>query len=163
LPAIRISPTAAIRSSSPLLVLAATLPLERRWSLRPRRFADKRSDPIDSRDDPRVVSAATATVLLHVAVIYLLNAVLKFRSDAWMSATAVRRIFHLQDFVFLLGPTAAEYPALLTAVNWLWIAVLSMSPLLVLATGRLRIATVGAFVGAHLGMAATMRLGAFRS
>jgi hypothetical protein len=144
-----------------LLVLAATLPLERRWSLRPRRFADKRSDPIDSRDDPRVVSAATATVLLHVAVIYLLNAVLKFRSDAWMSATAVRRIFHLQDFVFLLGPTAAEYPALLTAVNWLWIAVLSMSPLLVLATGRLRIATVGAFVGAHLGMAATMRLGAF--
>jgi len=129
-----------------LLVLAATLPLERRWSLRPRRFADKRSDPIDSRDDPRVVSAATATVLLHVAVIYLLNAVLKFRSDAWMSATAVRRIFHLQDFVFLLGPTAAEYPALLTAVNWLWIAVLSMS-LLVLATGRLRIATVGAFVG----------------
>ncbi len=49
----------------------------------------------------------------------------------------------------------------MTAINWLWVAVLSASVLLVLATGRLRTATVAAYVGAHLSMAATMRLGLF--
>lgn len=134
-----------------LLLFAAFLPLDARWSLRGRHRSD----------DGRIVSVATATVLLHVVGIYAINAVLKFESDAWMSGVAVRRILHLEDFRYLLGPIVAEYPAVLTAINWLWIAVLSASVLLVFATGWLRAATVVAFITAHLGMAATMRLGAF--
>lgn len=151
-----------------LLFLAAFLPLDARWSLRGRRrragsraTAAPRAGDATRGDDPRVVSAATATVLLHVAIIYAINAVLKFRSDAWSSGVAVRRIFQLEDFVYLLGPTVAEFPGLLTAINWLWTATLCAAVLLVVATDRLRAATVAAFVGAHLGMAATMRLGAF--
>ncbi|WP_340674433.1 HTTM domain-containing protein [Natrinema zhouii] len=134
-----------------LLFLAAFLPLDARWSLRGRR----------RQGDDRIVSMATAAILLHIVVIYVINAVLKFQSDAWTSGIAVRRIFQLEDFVYVLGPTVAEYPAVLTAVNWLWIAVLSVSVLLVFATGWLRITVVAVFIGAHLGMAATMRLGAF--
>ncbi|WP_408958052.1 HTTM domain-containing protein [Natrinema sp. 74] len=143
-----------------LLLLAAFLPLESRWALR-RRPLERRDSAGDAPADPRVISVATATVLLHVAVIYALNAALKFRSDAWMRGVAVQRIFHLEDVVSVLGPAVAEHAAVLTAINWLWTGVLSASILLVFATGRLRIATVGAFVCAHLGMAATMRLGVF--
>ena len=134
-----------------LLFLGAFLPLDAAWSLQRRR-----------RDGgTQVVSVATATVLLHIKSIYAINALLKFRSEAWMNGVAVRRIFQLQDFVYLLGPTLAEYPALLTAINWLWIALLFGSVLLVAGTDRVRTLTVAAFVGAHLGMAATIRLGAF--
>ncbi|QCS42177.1 HTTM domain-containing protein [Natrinema versiforme] len=140
-----------------LLLFAAVLPLEARWSLRPRRLEFRSA----SGDDPRVVSTATAILCLHIVVIYAINAILKFRSDAWLSGVAVKRIFRLEDFIDHAGPTIAEFPALLTAINWLWIAVLAASVLLVVAPGRLRTATVAAFVGAHLSMAATMRLGAF--
>lgn len=143
-----------------LLIFAAFLPLEARWSVRPRRL-ESRFASGGHRNDRRVVSTATAILLLHIVVIYAINAILKFRSDAWLSGVAVQRIFRLEDFIDHLGPTVAEFPALLTAINWLWIAVLTASVLLVLATGRLRTATVAAFVGGHLSMAATMRLGAF--
>ncbi|MFD1562703.1 HTTM domain-containing protein [Haloarchaeobius amylolyticus] len=134
-----------------VLLLAAFLPLDARWALRRRQ----------RRNDDRVLSVATATILLHVVVIYAINAVLKFQSDAWMSGVAVQRIFHLEDFVYLLGPTLAEYPTVLTGINWLWTAVLSASVLLVVTTGWLRTATAVAFIGTHLSMAATMRLGSF--
>ncbi|WP_254764682.1 HTTM domain-containing protein [Natrinema marinum] len=143
-----------------LLLLAAFLPLESRWALH-RRPLERGSAAERAFEKPRVLSAATATVLVHVAVVYALNAALKFRSDAWMRGVAVRRIFQLEDFVYLLGPAVAELSAVLTAINWLWTGVLTASVLLVLATGRLRTAIVAAFVCAHLSMAATMRLGAF--
>ncbi|WP_265108001.1 HTTM domain-containing protein [Halosolutus halophilus] len=142
-----------------LLVFGAFLPLDGQWSLRSRP-GDRRYG-VSRGDGPRILSVATATILLHVAIIYAINAILKFRSEAWMSGVAVRRILHLEDFVFLLGPTLSEYPTALTAINWLWTATLCASVLLVFATGWLRVATVLAFVAAHLGMAATIRLGAF--
>ncbi|MBZ6493408.1 HTTM domain-containing protein [Natrinema longum] len=143
-----------------LLVLAAALPLSGRWAVRASRLEDPPTAP-DRRSPPRVVSAGTAVLLLHIVVIYAINALLKFRSDAWMAGVAVQRIFQLQEFVAYLGPTVATSPLALFAINWLWIAVLSASVLLVAATGWLRIATVLAFLGAHLSMAATMQLGAF--
>ncbi|WP_222918444.1 HTTM domain-containing protein [Natrinema sp. SYSU A 869] len=142
-----------------LLIFATLLPLDARWAIRPRRRENHSIRK--SRDDPRVVSTATVILLSHVVVIYAINAVLKFRSDEWLSGIAVQRIFRLKSFTDYLGPTVAEYPTLLTAINWLWIAVLSSAVLLVLATGRLRTATVAAYVGAHLSMAVTMRLGIF--
>ncbi|TKX75160.1 HTTM domain-containing protein [Halorubrum sp. GN11_10-6_MGM] len=111
--------------------------------------------------DPRVCSIATAVTLLTFVSIYAANAVSKYRSDAWMSGGAVSRIFQLGEFTVGLGPLVSEYAAALTAVNWLWIALLSVSPLLVVATGRSRTTLVAAFVSAHLGMAATMRLAVF--
>ncbi|WP_340681180.1 HTTM domain-containing protein [Natrinema caseinilyticum] len=142
-----------------LLVLAAFLPLDSMWSLR--RRPDPRRGETRIDEEHRITTTATAIVLLHVVSIYAINAILKFRSDAWMSGVAVRRIFRLEDFVYLFGPMLAEQTAALTAINWLWTVTLSASVLLILTTGWLRAAIGVAFVVSHLGMAATMRLGAF--
>lgn len=134
------------------LFLGVFLPLGERWSV----DAVRRGGA-----ERRVVSVATATTLLYFVLVYATNAAFKFASDAWMSGVAVRQIFRLEHHVVRLGPTVAEYPALLVAINWLWVGLLSASVLLVATVGRSRVALVASFVAAHLGMAATMRLGLF--
>jgi hypothetical protein len=152
------------------LLLSLFLPLDARWSL----SAGRRSGGTDRNDvdgrgadereggaDRRVCSVGTAATLLTLVSIYAANAISKYRSDAWMSGIAVPRIFQLEEFVVGLGPLVSEHAAVLATINWLWIALLSASVLLVVATGWLRAGVALAFVSAHLGMAATMRLGAF--
>lgn len=158
------------------LFMALFLPLDARWSTGTdgRVGRDGRDDRVDRRDvveraddegtesaDRRICSLGTAVTLLTLVSIYAANVVSKYRSDAWMSGTAVPRIFQIEEFVVGLGPLVSEHAALLAAMNWLWVALLSASVLLIVATGRLRAAVALAFVSAHLGMAATMRLGAF--
>ncbi|QKY18195.1 HTTM domain-containing protein [Halorubrum sp. CBA1229] len=153
-----------------LLFLSLFLPLDARWSL----GAGRSSDP-GYRDDAdggatdggesgvgrRVCSLGTAVTLLTLVSIYAANVVSKVRSDAWMSGVAVPRIFQIEEFVVLFGPFVSDHTAVLAAINWLWIALLSASVLLVAATGWLRAGVALAFVSAHLSMAATMRLGVF--
>ncbi|MFW6000325.1 MAG: HTTM domain-containing protein [Halorubrum sp.] len=156
------------------LFVSLFLPLDARWSLgrgsggRDRNFveasgAGERDGNTDGADgvEPRVCSLGTAVTLLTLVSIYAANAVSKYRSDAWMSGVAVPRIFQLGEFTVGIGPLVSEYAAVLEAINWLWIALLSASVLLVVATGRLRTGVALAFVSAHLGMAATMRLAVF--
>ena len=152
------------------LFLSLFLPLDARWSLSgTRRNGRERANDADGRAndgaggavDQRVCSLGTAVTLLTLVSIYAANAVSKYRSDAWMSGVAVPRIFQLGEFIVGLGPLVSEYTAALTAINWLWIALLSVSPLLIATTGRFRTALALAFVSAHLGMAATMRLAVF--
>lgn len=153
-----------------LLFLSLFLPLDARWSLGagrpsrpgPRDGADGgATDGGESGAGRRVCSLGTAVTLLTLVSIYAANVVSKYRSDAWMSGVAVPRIFQIEEFVVLLGPFVSDHAAVLAAINWLWIALLSASVLLVAATGWLRTGVALAFVSAHLGMAATMRLGVF--
>ena len=152
------------------LFLSLFLPLDARWAP----GAGRRSGRTDRNDvdrrgadereggvAPRVCSVGTAVTLLTLVSIYAANAVSKYRSDAWMSGVAVPRIFQLEEFIVGVGPFVSEHAAVLAAINWLWIALLSASALLIAATGWLRAAVALAFVSAHLGMAATMRLGVF--
>ena len=152
------------------LLLSLFLPLDARWSLGGSRHRDGharepagRSADTESEagSERRVCSVGTAVALLTLVSIYTANAVSKYRSDAWMSGAAVPRIFQLGEFTVSLGPLVSEYTAVLTAINWLWIALLSASLLLVVTTGRLRTGVALAFVSAHLSMAATMRLAVF--
>ncbi|WP_050031804.1 HTTM domain-containing protein [Halorubrum halophilum] len=152
------------------LFLSLFLPLDARWSLGADRWGDRTERDTaggrgaEEREDgvaPRVCSLGTAVTLLTLVSIYAANAVSKYRSDAWMSGVAVPRIFQLGELTVGLGPLLSEHAAVLAAVNWLWIALLSASVLLVVATGWLRAGIALAFVSAHLGMAATMRLGVF--
>lgn len=78
-----------------------------------------------------------------------------------MSGGAVPQIFQLEEFIVRLGPFVSEHTVVLATINWLWIALLSASVLLIATTGWLRAGIALAFVSAHLGMAATMRLGVF--
>ena len=152
------------------LFVSLSLPLDARWSLGESRHRDGRGrEPTGGRADAegeagterRVCSVGTAVTLLTVVSIYAANAGSKYRSDAWLSGDAVPRIFQLAEFTVGLGPLVSEYTAVLAAINWLWIALLSASALLVVTTGRLRTGVALAFVSAHLGMAATMRLAVF--
>ncbi|MFO8113992.1 MAG: HTTM domain-containing protein [Halorubrum sp.] len=166
------------------LFLSLYLPLDARWSMGASGpdGRDVRGD-VDSRnvddeglnvddeglnDDDgsdgvgrRVCSLGTAVTLLTLVSIYAANVVSKYRSDAWMSGIAVPRIFQLEEFVVLFGPFVSEHAAVLAAINWLWIALLSASVLLLVPLEPLRAGAALAFVSAHLGMAATMRLGVF--
>ncbi|MFC7324466.1 HTTM domain-containing protein [Halorubrum rutilum] len=158
------------------LFLALFLPLDARWSLGGSRRSDRRDrDELDGRgdlderdgdergtgSDRRVCSLGTAVALLTLVSIYAANAVSKYRSDAWMSGVAVPRIYQVEEFVVGLGPLISERTAVLAAVNWLWIALLAASVLLLVPSERLRTGVVLSFVAAHLGMAATMRLAVF--
>ncbi|RKD94787.1 HTTM domain-containing protein [Halopiger aswanensis] len=146
-----------------LLVLGLFLPLGARWSIDARRRGyrvDRDTDP-PATVDGRVLSVATATVLVHFVTIYAVNGVLKTRSETWMNGTAVAQIFHLEQLIVGFGPYLADRTPLLVAANWSWSALLTAAPLLLVFRDRLRLALAGAFVGAQLGLAATMRLGAF--
>jgi len=140
------------------LFLGVFVPLGRRWSV----DALRREDGFWAADPPsQVATLGTATLLAQLVVVYLANASFKLQSDAWMGGTAVQAVLELGQFSVGLGPALTAYPTLLTAVNWLWVAMLAVSPLLVLATGWRRTLLVAAYAAAHLGMLLTMRLGLF--
>lgn len=134
------------------LLVAVFLPLGERWSV----------DAVGAGDHrKRVTSLATVTILAQLVVIYVANVPFKLRSEAWMRGDGTRHALELEQFAVYLGPYLAEFPALLVAVNWLWIGLMALSPLLILAGGRLRTVVVAGFIAAHLGMLATLRLGFF--
>ncbi len=136
-----------------LLFWGLFLPLGGRWSL----------DALRRDADPprRVASVASAALLLQVVVVYTVNAAFKLRGDRWTSGEAMRYVFSLDQLTVRLGDLLAGYPALLEAFDWLWLALICGSVLLVLLTGRARTAFAGLFAAMHLGMALTMRLGLF--
>ena len=128
------------------------LPLGSRWSVDASRRAQSRE---------RIVSVASAAILIQILVLYGVNALLKFRGDLWLSGDAVAVILGLDRFTALLSPLLRELPLVLEIANWAWLGLLAASPLLVLSTGRTRIALVGAFATMHSGMLVTMDLGIF--
>jgi len=136
-----------------LLFWGVLLPLDERWAV----DATQRSR--SGRE--RVASLATAGILLQVLVVYGVNAVLKHRSDVWQDGTATEYIFHLDQYTVLLGDALAEAPVVLSLGGRLWFWLLTGAWLLVVLRGWPRAALVGAFVGAHLTMAATMSLDVF--
>lgn len=136
-----------------LLIWSVLLPLGARWSLDARRRA--------RRPPGRVASLASLLLLLQVVAVYAVNAAEKLRGDAWLAGDAVATVFGLHQFVVGLGPLIADVPSLHRWVTWLWLGLVVASPLLLLATGRIRTLLVVGFVGAHLGMVATLRIGVF--
>jgi hypothetical protein len=135
-----------------LLLWGALLPLGARWGLDAKRGETGRD---------RVVSIATAGLLVQAFVVYAVNAVIKLRGEAWRSGDAVRYVFGVDALTVGLGDALAGQATLLTLGAHAWLALLVASPLLLVATGRARTALVAAFAGGHLFMAATLNLGVF--
>jgi len=136
-----------------VLLLGSMLPLGARLSV----------DSLgrDERLPETAFSAVSVALLVFLVIIYLSNAVLRYRGELWMSGDAVEWVFSLESVTVLLGPYLAEMPILLSVINWTWVAMLTVSFLLLLLHGWLRAFFAGAFVVAHLGMALTLRLGIF--
>jgi hypothetical protein len=135
-----------------LLFWAMFVPLGARWSVDARRR---------EQSPDRVVGVGTAALLLQVVTMYFANGLLKLGGDLWHSGEAIRYVFSLDQFTVLLGDVLGAYPTLLVVLAELWLVMVVCSPLLVVLTGRPRGLLALAFVGAHLGMLATMQLGLF--
>nr|WP_245188614.1 HTTM domain-containing protein [Halarchaeum rubridurum] len=136
------------------------LPLGSRWSLDALARARERA-----RDAPlgptRVATAASAALLLQVVLVYVVTALFKHQGTLWGRGLAVRYVFDLREFTVFFGPVLAGHALPLTAANYAWLALLTCAPLLVLTTGRVRAALVGAFALAHLGLLCTVGVGIF--
>ena len=140
-----------------LLLWGALLPLGARWGLD---ATGGGADGGSARPD-RVVSVATVGLLVQAVVVYVVNAVLKLRGEAWRSGEALRYVFGVDALTTGAGDALAGHPGLLTFGAHVWLALLVASPLLLLATGRVRTALVAAFAGGHLLMLVTLRIDLF--
>ena len=145
-----------------LLGAGLLCPLGARWSLDAvrRRTADA-ADSAGNAAVDRVTGPATALLLGLVVVVYVSNAVVKFRGTAWPAGEAVGRVFRLTYLHGPLGGLVPEWPALLSAATYGWLALLVASPLLVAAAGRLRAGLAGTLLAAHLSLAFTLQIGVF--
>lgn len=135
-----------------LLFWAIFLPLGERWAIDARRI---------DRDRSSVATVATIAVLVQMVVMYVTNAVHKTQGELWLNGEAVIYVFSLDQFTILLGNVLAEQYALLRVFTYLWIALVVLSPLLLLLTGVGRAIIASLFVGMHLGMLVTMRIDLF--
>lgn len=138
---------------SVLLFFGIFLPLGARYSLDAARAGPDRG---------RVSNVRTAAPLLFVTLlVYGVNAITHVAGEAWTSGEAVAIVFGLDSTTVLLGDVLAGFPALLVALNWLWLGLLVAAPLLILATGRLRSLLTALFLLAHLGILFTLFLVTF--
>lgn len=133
-----------------LLLWGCLLPLGEQWSV----------DAVEESRDS-VAGFATAGLLVQVVVVYLTNAIFKFRGERWLRGEAVEQVLALTRFATPLGQALLDVPYLLTLADYGWLALLVASPLLVVVTGPRR-AILPVLLGAmHLGMALFMELGLF--
>ncbi|WP_096394590.1 HTTM domain-containing protein [Halorubrum trapanicum] len=143
-----------------LLGAGLLCPLGARWSVDAvRRRGSSESTGTGAVD--RVAGPASALLLTLVVVVYVSNAVVKLRGTTWPAGEAVERVFRLTYLHGPLGGLVPEWPALLSAATYGWLALVVASPLLVAAAGRVRAALAGALFAAHLSMAFTLQIGVF--
>jgi len=144
-----------------LLFWGIFLPLGTRWSLDALAGRVRGHARSGTGARGRVAGVASAGLLIQVVLIYATNAGFKLGSERWLSGEALAYVFRLDEFTTPLGAALAGYPAALSALETVWLAMLAGSVGLVALTGWRRALLAGLFAGAHLGMAATMRLGVF--
>jgi len=118
-------------------------------------------DATESEPRSAVSGVATVGLLGQVLAVYVVNAVIKLRGDAWPSGRALSLVLDLDQFTVFAGDALAEIPILHPVATWLWLGVLVVSPLLVVLTGRKRAIIVGLFLASHAGMAMLLSLGIF--
>ncbi|MFW6321502.1 MAG: HTTM domain-containing protein [Halohasta sp.] len=136
-----------------LLIVAQVAPLGERWSVDALRRGRARST---------VASFGTAALLIQPLLVFSSNAILKHEGETWYAGEALDIAFHNDVMTILVGNHLAEFPALLTVLNYAWVSLLAGSVLfLFVPTGRLRALAALAYMGAFAGMLVTMTIGVF--
>ncbi len=142
---------------SMLLFWGMFVPLGRRWSI-----DALRSDRTLS-DDDRVLSMATAAMLLQVAIMYFFTGLYKL-NDAWFSGEALHRALSHDTFVRPLGKWLLELPLVLRLLTWGTLGLELFGPILFFVPwGRrvIRPLLIVAFFGLHVGIELTMSVAIF--
>ncbi len=134
-----------------LLFWAMLIPLGAMWSL----------DQPGARPG-RVCSVASAAILVQVLVMYVMTALFKRAPEWYVDGTALYYALSADAIVTPFGHWLLGFPDLLQWLTFTTIAIEVAAPLVLLSLrGRLRLVLIAAFVGLHLGSAATLYLGLF--
>ncbi|ELZ15244.1 HTTM domain-containing protein [Haloterrigena salina JCM 13891] len=154
-----------------VLLLGLFLPLGRRWAVDA--LGDDRESGGEQDREPgngtrtgtgtenRVVTPATAAVLVYVVGFFANNGQHKRLGDTWTTGEALGYALRQDHMTILVGDHVVDYPLLLEIGTYGWLAVVVGAPLLLVLTGRLRTAYVGAFLGAVAGLGLSMAVGLF--
>lgn len=147
-----------------LLFWGMLLPLGARWSLDARRARSLAENTPPTSAPPTLVSAGTVALLVQVALVYVFNALYK-TDPCWLAdGTAITETLHLETYHTPWGRALLDMPGLLSAgtrVVW-WLELLG--PFLLFIPWRpaaFRLAAVGLFMGFHLSLFCTIRIGLF--
>lgn len=140
-----------------LLFWSLFLPLSARWSI------DSRRAPTPTDPSPLVRSAASAALLLQVALVYLFAAGFKLADPAWQRLTALEESFAVEGVATGLARFLLRHPDLLRSATLLTLVLECAVPLLLFLpwkTAQTRTALVGLLWAFHLlGTGLTMELG----
>lgn len=140
-----------------LLFWSLFLPLGAIWSLDARRAGDT-SPP------RRIVSPATAALLLQTCAVYWMSGLQKSHPVWQVEARAVADALALDSFATAFGRSLLAHPDLLRASSRIVLWTEIIAPLLAfvpVCTARIRVAVVLTFVAMHLGFALCLELGLF--
>ena len=136
-----------------ILFVALVTPLGERWSIDALRRGSARS---------AVASFGTAALLVQPLVVLTANAIEKHAGDTWYAGEALQIAMANDTMTVFLGNVIADYPALLTALNYGWVTLLSGSVLFLLVpVGRIRMIAAFAYIAAFIGMLTAMTVGLF--
>lgn len=113
----------------------------------------------------RVLSLATAGVLVQILVFYAMTAALKSRYDVWTHGEAVWVFTHLVEYTRPLGARLGEYPGLCRILTLGTLVLEGLGPFLLfspVATARVRVALFVLFTGFHLTLQSLIHIGIFQ-
>jgi hypothetical protein len=137
-----------------VLLVSLVAPLGERWSI----------DAWRTRSPARetVASFGTAAVLAQPLAVFTTNAIQKHGGDHWFAGDALQIAMSNDAMTVYLGNVLADHAALLTVLNYNWVALVSGSIVLLgLTVGRARALAALVYISAFAGMGATMAVGLF--
>jgi hypothetical protein len=114
---------------------------------------------------PRVLTLATAGVLLQVAVFYVMAGYLKSRYAVWRDGEAVWIFTHVVEYTRPFGAWLGRFPLACRFLTFATLALEGLAPFLLffpLGTARIRTGLVLAFSAFHLTLQATIHIGIFQ-
>lgn len=136
-----------------LVVVALVTPLGERWSVDALRRGAGRE---------RVASVGTVALLLQPVVVFTANAIEKHGGEEWYAGDGLEIAVHNDVMTTTLGAALADHAALLTLLNYGWVTLIAGSAVFLLVpVGRLRAASVAAYVSGFVGMGLTLSVGLF--
>jgi len=111
----------------------------------------------------RVLSVASAAILLQMALVYLFSAAFK-SNENWLHGDAIAAILRYSFYGRPIGSGLLEYPALLSVLTVGVLALEWTAPFFLFSprwTGRVRLYTVLILASMHVGIALLMDVGLF--
>jgi hypothetical protein len=136
-----------------ILLVSLATPLGERWSI----DALRRGTARDT-----VAGFGTVALLCQPVAVFTANAAHKTAGTTWYAGDGLEHALKNDVMTVFLGDVLVNYPAVVTALNYVWLTLLAGSIVLLLGSaGRLRVLVVFVYLGAFAGMALSMTVGLF--